>query len=120
MQRTKIIDTPKFIGQTIKLAGWVHIRRDHGKLIFVDLRDHSGIIQTVVIPDHVEAHENAKHLRSEFVIEMEGLVKERPMSARNEKSPTGSVELEVSSIKILNESKALPFEINKDTKGINE
>lgn len=120
MQRTKIIDTPKFIGQSVKLAGWVHIRRDHGKLIFIDLRDRSGMIQTVVIPDHVEAHDNAKRLRSEFVIEMEGIVKERPMSARNEKLPTGGVEIEVSSIKILNEAKALPFEVNKDTSSVNE
>ncbi len=120
MERIRIIDTPKFIGQTVKIAGWVHIRRDHGKLIFVDLRDRSGIIQTVIIPDHVEAHDNAKRLRSEFVIEMEGVVKERPMSARNEKSATGGVEIEVASIKILNESKALPFELNKDTKNVNE
>ncbi|HEX8974036.1 MAG TPA: aspartate--tRNA ligase [Patescibacteria group bacterium] len=120
MQRTLIIDTPKFIGQEVKLSGWVHIRRDHGKLIFIDLRDRSGIIQTVVIPDHVEAYETAKKLRSEFVIEMQGLVKERPMSARNEKIPTGGVELEVSAIKILNECKTLPFEVNKDTKDVNE
>jgi aspartyl-tRNA synthetase len=120
MQRTNIIDTPKFIGQTVKLAGWVHIRRDHGRLIFIDLRDGSGIIQTVVIPDHLEAHDNAKRLRSEFVIEMEGLVKERPMSARKESSPTGGVELEVVSINILNEAKTPPFEIIKDTKEIHE
>lgn len=120
MQRTNIIDTPKFIGQTVKLAGWVHIRRDHGKLIFVDLRDRSGIIQTVVIPDHQEAHDNAKRLRSEFVIEMEGIVKERPMSAKNEKSPTGGVELEVTSINILNEAKTTPFEITKDTIDVDE
>jgi aspartyl-tRNA synthetase len=120
MERIRIIDTPKFVGQTVKIAGWVHIRRDHGKLIFVDLRDRSGIMQTVIIPDHVEAHDNAKKLRSEFVIEMTGIVKERPMSARNEKSVTGGVELEVESIVILNESKALPFELNKDTKNVNE
>lgn len=120
MQRTNIIDTPNFIGQTVKLSGWVHIRRDHGKLIFIDLRDRSGIIQTVVIPDHSEAHDNAKRLRSEFVIEMEGIVKERPMSARKEQSPTGGVELEVVSINILNEAKTTPFEITKDTKETEE
>ena len=115
MQRTKIIDTPKFVGQQVKLAGWVNVRRDHGKITFIDLRDASGIIQTVVIPDYTEAYETAKKLRSEFVIEMEGLVKERPMSAKNEKSATGGVELEVSLINILNESKTPPFEITKDT-----
>ena len=101
MQRTKIIDTPKFIGQQVKLAGWVHVRRDHGKITFIDLRDASGIIQTVVIPDYTDAYETAKKLRSEFVIEMEGIVKERPMSAKNEKSPTGGVEIEVKDIKII-------------------
>jgi aspartyl-tRNA synthetase len=120
MERISIIDTPKFIGKTVKVAGWVHIRRDHGKLIFVDLRDRSGVIQTVIIPDHQEAHDNAKRLRSEFVIEMEGLVKERPMSARKEESPTGGVELEVTSITILNEAKTTPFEIAKDTKEVDE
>ena len=120
MQRTNIVDTPKFIGKTVKLQGWVHIRRDHGKLIFIDLRDRSGIIQTVVIPDHMEAHDNAKRLRSEFVIEMEGLVKERPVSARKEDSPTGGGELEVTLINILNEAKTTPFEIAKDTKDVDE
>ena len=120
MERTLIIDTPKFVGQTVKLCGWVHVRRDHGKIIFVDLRDRSGIIQTVIIPDYAETHDNAKRLRSEFVIEMEGTVKERPMSARNEKTPTGSVELEVTAINILNEAKNPPFEIIKDTQEVNE
>ena len=120
MERTLIIDTPKFVGQTVKLCGWVHVRRDHGKIIFVDLRDRSGIIQTVIIPDYAETHDNAKRLRSEFVIEMIGTVKERPMSARNEKTPTGSVELEVTAINILNEAKNPPFEIIKDTQDVNE
>lgn len=120
MERIFISETPKHIGEKVKLAGWVHIRRDHGKLIFVDLRDRSGIIQTVIIPDQVEVYEAAKRLRSEFVVEMEGLVKERPMSARNEKSSTGTVELEVLALKILNEAKALPFELSKDTKLVNE
>ena len=120
MQRIRIIDTPKFIGQQVKLAGWVHVRRDHGRIIFVDLRDASGIIQTVIIPDYAEACDTAKKLRSEFVIEMEGTVKERPLSARNEKSPTGGVELEVSLITVLNESKTPPFEITKDTTEVHE
>jgi len=120
MERTRIIDTPKFVGQTVQLSGWVHVRRDHGKIIFIDLRDGSGVIQTVVIPDYVQAHENAKRLRSEFVVEIIGLVKQRPASARNEKSPTGGVELEVSLITILNESVTPPFEIIKDTKEVHE
>ena len=115
MNRVQIIDTPKFIGQQIKLAGWVNVRRDHGKIIFIDLRDASGIMQTVVIPDYAEACENAKKLRSEFVIEMEGIVKERPVSAKNEKSPTGGVELEVKNIKIISKPEGeLPIDVAEE------
>ena len=120
IERTLISNAPKFIGQRVKLAGWVHVRRDHGKIIFIDLRDRTGIIQTVVIPDYAEAHEIAKTLRSEFVVEIIGNVKERPMSARNEKSAIGGVEMEVEKIVVINESKTLPFEIIKDTKEIRE
>ncbi len=120
MNRTLIIDTSNKIGETVKLCGWVHIRRDHGKLIFIDLRDRTGIVQTVVIPDKKEAHKTAKTLRGEFVIEMEGLVKERPGSAVNKEIETGKVEIEVEKITILNESKTPPFEIGEDTKNIHE
>jgi nondiscriminating aspartyl-tRNA synthetase len=115
MQRTNIIDTPKFVGQNVKISGWVHVRRDHGKLIFIDLRDRTGIIQTVVLPNHTEAYENAKALRSEFVIEMEGLVKERPAKASNEKSATGGVEIEVEKINILSKPEGdLPVDISAE------
>ncbi len=67
--RTSIKDTPNKIGQKVKLYGWVHIRRDHGKLIFIDLRDATGIIQTVFIPSNKEAHEIASNLRAEWVVE---------------------------------------------------
>lgn len=120
MKRTLISETPNLIGQTVKLAGWVHIRRDHGKLIFIDLRDRSGIVQMVIIPDKEEAHRAAKDIRSEFVIEVEGLVKARPGGAVNEKIPTGGVELEVEKLVVLNEAKSLPFEVSKDTKDVSE
>ncbi|HPN54833.1 MAG TPA: aspartate--tRNA(Asn) ligase [Candidatus Moranbacteria bacterium] len=116
MERTLIIDTLKSIGQTVKLCGWVHIRRDHGRIIFVDLRDRSGIIQTVVIPDYAEAYETAKTLRSEFLVEFVGKVKERPMSAKNEKSPVGSVEVEVEKIIIISKPEGeLPIDISEET-----
>lgn len=116
MERTLIIDTPKFVGQTVKLCGWVHVRRDHGKIIFVDLRDRSGIIQTVIIPDYAETHETAKTLRSEFVVEFIGKVKERPMSAKNEKSPVGSVEVEVEKIVVISKPEGeLPVDISEET-----
>jgi aspartyl-tRNA synthetase len=120
MKRILIGETPNVIGEVVKLAGWVHIRRDHGKLIFIDLRDRSGMIQMVIIPDKEEAYKVAKDLRSEFVIEVEGLVKKRPGGASNEKLSTGNVELEVEKITVLNESKALPFEVSKDTTDVNE
>jgi aspartyl-tRNA synthetase len=120
MKRTLISETPNLIGQTVKLSGWVHIRRDHGKLIFIDLRDRSGIVQMVIIPDKEEAYKAAKDVRSEFVIEVEGLVKARPGGAVNEKIPTGGVEIEVERLEVLNEAKNLPFEVSKDTKDVNE
>lgn len=115
-----INETKNQIGKIVKLAGWVHNRRDHGKLVFIDLRDRSGILQTVVIPDESETYETAKKVRMEYVVEMEGLVKERPMSAKNEKTATGGVELEVKNLTILNESKTPPFEIMKDTREVHE
>ena len=120
MERTLIGETPKLIGQIVKLKGWVNIRRDHGKLIFIDLRDRTGMIQMVIIPDKEEAYKEAKEVRNEFVIEVEGLVKARPGSAANEKISTGNVEIEVEKIVVLNESKTTPFEVNKDTSEVNE
>jgi aspartyl-tRNA synthetase len=120
MERIFISQTPKHIGKVISLSGWVNNRRDHGKLVFVDLRDITGIIQTVVIPDGSQTYETAKKLRQEYVIEISGLVKERPASARNENNQTGGVEIEVQQLIILNESKTPPFEVLKDTKNVHE
>jgi nondiscriminating aspartyl-tRNA synthetase len=104
MKRTLIIDTPQLVGQKVRLSGWVNVRRDHGKLIFIDLRDRTGIIQMVVIPDKTEAYQEAKNIRNEFVINVEGLVKERPGSQAKEDSPTGKVEIEVDELKIMSET----------------
>lgn len=115
MDRTLIADTQNKIGEDVKLAGWVNIRRDHGKIIFIDLRDRSGFVQMVVIPDKKEAYEAAKTLRGEYVIEIEGLVKERPGSAVNENIPTGRVEIEVEKIKVLAKPEGeLPVDISED------
>jgi nondiscriminating aspartyl-tRNA synthetase len=116
MERILIKDTVKKIGEIVSLKGWVNIRRDHGKLIFIDLRDRSGMVQTVVIPADVkETYETAKKLRSEYIIEMEGLVKERPKTAVNEKIPTGRVEIEVKKIKIISKPEAeLPFDVSEE------
>ncbi len=115
MERTLIADAPKLIGQYIKLAGWVNSRRDHGKLIFVDLRDRSGIVQMVVIPDKDNAYKNAKDVRSEFVIEVEGLVKERPGGASKEGLTTGGIEIEAGKINILSKPEGdLPVDISEE------
>jgi aspartyl-tRNA synthetase len=120
MERSLIAETPNLIGQTVKLCGWVNVRRDHGKLIFVDLRDRSGVIQMVIIPDKEDAYKTAKEVRSEFVIEVEGLVKQRPGGAAKVGAATGGVEIEVEKMVVLNESKTPPFEITEDTSEIHE
>jgi aspartyl-tRNA synthetase len=108
-------------GITAKLAGWVHRRRDYGKLIFIDLRDRHGITQVVIdAGDAPEAHELATRVRSEFVIAVEGLVAERGEGMDNPKLATGAVELQVRSIRILNEAKTPPFYVNDPDATIDE
>lgn len=107
-------------GQNVRLQGWVNIRRDHGKLIFIDLRDCSGKIQMVIIPDKEEAHKIARDIRSEYIIEVEGLVKARPGGAKNEKIPTGGVEIEVEKISILSKPEVeLPVDISAEDLNLN-
>lgn len=108
------------IGSVIKLSGWVFRRRDHGGLIFVDLRDRSGIVQAVFSPDVAqEPHQLAHTIRSEFVIAIEGEVRRRPEGTENPNLPTGNVEVYVQELKILNESAVLPFTI-EDAKEASE
>ena len=111
MQRTQIKQTTKKIGEEVRLCGWVDSRRDHGGIIFIDLRDVSGIVQMVF--DKKKIPESTK-LRSEYVIEIQGKVNERPEKMQNNKIETGKVEIEVENLKILNESKTLPFELNRE------
>ena len=119
MERTLIADAPRLIGQQIKLSGWVNSRRDHGKLIFIDLRDRSGLVQMVVIPDKAEAYKIAKETRSEYVVEVEGLVKERP-GGLERKSKTGMIEIEVVKIDIVSKCQAeLPFDVSKNELDLN-
>lgn len=115
MERTLIIDAVGKIGQEVKLSGWVHVRRDHGKIIFIDLRDRTGFIQSVVTPDKKETYATAKEVRSEYVIEMRGLVKERPTSAVNDKLETGKIEFEVQEIEVLSRTEGdLPVDISEE------
>ena len=100
-------------GKPVSLAGWVHSRRDHGKLIFIDLRDRWGLAQIVFNPEtHSKAHALAEKLRAEFVVRIEGKVKRRPAGTENPKIPTGEIEIDAEMLAILNESPTPPFEIS--------
>ncbi len=106
---------PEHVGQTVTLAGWVNSRRDHGGLIFLDLRDRWGLTQVVTNPElSPAAHENATHVRNEFVVKVVGVVRARLQGKENPKLDTGAVELEAQSFEVLNSAKALPFIINED------
>jgi aspartyl-tRNA synthetase len=100
------------VGSEVVLAGWVQKRRDHGGLIFLDLRDRTGIIQAVVDPGMSAAFREAQRVRSEYVLSLSGRVRERPEGTVNPNLPTGGVEVEVDDIRILNKSKTPPFEID--------
>lgn len=119
MKRTLIADTSSQISKQVEVFGWVHARRDHGKLIFIDLRDRSGLLQVVFLPNS-PAYEQAKRLRGEWVISITGIVNKRPEKMINPEILTGKFELEAQEIRILNEAKTIPFEIDKDTSKIDE
>ncbi|MBI3573460.1 aspartate--tRNA(Asn) ligase [Candidatus Kaiserbacteria bacterium] len=113
MERTLIKDLHDHIGKEVSVAGWVDVRRDHGKLIFIDLRDRSGKVQMVAIPSHEEAHALASAVRPEWVVEVIGKVNARPEKMVNKDLPTGDIELEMLGVKVLSKAQELPFE--KDT-----
>ena len=103
------------IGQKVTLAGWVHRRRDHGGLIFIDLRDREGLTQVVFNPEvSPDTHSTATGLRSEYVIQVTGEVSKRPEGTENRKLPTGEIEVVASSMKVFNTSKTPPFYINEE------
>ena len=107
---------PEHIGKEVVLCGWVHRRRDHGGLVFVDLRDREGIVQVVFTPESFpEAHARADALRVEYVLSVRGTVRRRPEGTENKNLPTGAIEVVASSLAILNESKPVPFALEDDT-----
>ena len=120
MKRILTSETAQSLGQIVRLSGWVNVRRDHGKLIFIDLRDRSGVVQMIVIPDQEEAYKIAKEVRPEYVIEVEGLVKERPGGAKNENVSTGGVEIEVKDLKIISKTEGeLPVDVSQKDLNLN-
>jgi|TARA_Y100000031_G_scaffold61222_1_gene69066 aspartyl-tRNA synthetase len=120
MKRVLATKTIEKIGEEVKLAGWVHARRDHGQIIFIDLRDKTGLVQLVFAPDNKILYQLAATLRPEWVIEVVGKINKRPQGMINDKVPTGEVEIEAKELKILNEAKTPPFEISENKKAINE
>ncbi|QQS20537.1 MAG: hypothetical protein IPL87_03115 [Candidatus Moraniibacteriota bacterium] len=99
-ERTLIHETPQRAGERVRLLGWVNMRRDHGKILFLDLRDRTGVVQVVVIPDHEEAYEAARAAKNECVIEVFGTVKVRPGGAARI-GILGGIEIEADSISII-------------------
>ena len=117
MNRTLIIDTPKKIGEQVLLKGWVHIRRDHGKLIFIDLRDRAAALQVVVDPKKIP---DSTSIGLQDCVWAQGVVRERPDGQKNTKMVTGEVELAVDALKILNKSRVPPFVVENDVKANDE
>ena len=106
------------IGNSVTLCGWAHRRRDHGGVIFIDLRDREGTVQVVIDPDTPEAFALAEEARSEFVLKVEGKVRPRPAGTENPNLPTGMVEVLTQTLEILNPSLTPPFQI--DDEAVNE
>lgn len=119
MERIYIKDLKQYIGKEVMISGWVDVRRDMGKLIFLDLRDVSGKVQMVALPSHKEAGDIAGKLRSEWVIEVAGIVNKRPEKMVKLDVENGDIEIEILNINIVGVAKELPFtlgtEVNLDT-----
>ncbi|HET6925220.1 MAG TPA: aspartate--tRNA ligase, partial [Candidatus Saccharimonadales bacterium] len=112
--RTYVADTPQKVGEAITVKGWVNSRRDHGGLIFIDIRDHTGIAQLNIRPEQSEAFTIGESLRDEFVIAATGTVVEREEGLKNPNIATGGIEIKVDKLNILNRSEALPIQISGD------
>jgi aspartyl-tRNA synthetase len=102
-------------GKDVILAGWVHRRRDHGGLIFIDLRDSRGIVQVVFNPEQAAAHSVAGEARGEYVLQVRGTVQRRREGTENEKMPTGAIEVRAADASVLNAAKTPPFYINEES-----
>jgi aspartyl-tRNA synthetase len=120
MHRFLISETAKHVGEKVKVAGWASVVRRHGKIVFVDLRDISGVLQCVFVPSNKEAYDAVQEVRSEWVIELRGQVVKRPENMVNANIATGQVELSVESATILSKAETLPFAVDTDGKEINE
>jgi aspartyl-tRNA synthetase len=120
MERTYIKGLKAHIGQQVTIKGWVNARRDHGKLIFLELRDMSGTVQMVALPNHADAHAIAGTLRSEWVVEIAGKVNPRPAKMVKAGELNGELEIEIENVVVLNEAETPPFDVQADGRDINE
>ena len=106
--------TADLLGRHVQVCGWVHRRRDHGGVIFIDLRDREGLVQVVIDPDTPEAFETAERIRSEYVLRIAGRVRRRPEGTVNPDMQTGEVEIFGESVAVLNESDTPPFHLDEE------
>ncbi|HUR39810.1 MAG TPA: aspartate--tRNA ligase [Verrucomicrobiae bacterium] len=109
--------TDALAGQTVHVCGWVHRRRDHGGVIFVDLRDREGLLQVVFDPDTPAVFAQAEKLRSEFVVKLSGKVRPRPAGTVNANLPTGKIEVLCTALEVLNRAETPPFQLDDDSVG---
>jgi aspartyl-tRNA synthetase len=120
MHRFLISQTAKHVGEKVKVAGWVNVRRAHGKILFIDLRDRSGILQCVFVPSNEKAYAAAQELRTEWVVELIGQVVKRPENMVNAQIATGQVELSVEELTVLSKAQTLPFDVTTDGREVSE
>src|SRR3989344_8683425 len=118
-KRVYIKDLKEYIGQEVSISGWVDVRRDQGKMIFLDIRDMTGKVQCVILPKS-DAIEAGKALRSEWVVEIGGLVNKRPEKNINPEVMNGDIEIEIKSLKVLNQAETPAFDISSDGLEIGE
>lgn len=120
MKRTLNIETPKCLNQKVKVCGWANTCRSHGKIIFIDLRDRTGLLQVVFTQKDEKLYELVQTIRPEWVISVEGTVQKRPAGMLNPKIETGSVELHCEKLEVFSKAKTLPFSVETDGYEINE
>jgi aspartyl-tRNA synthetase len=111
MSRVLASQTPELVKQSVTLKGWVNSRRDHGGVIFIDLRDHTGLVQVTIRPEAAEAFAVGEKVRDEYVVSVTGQVVARGAELVNKNIPTGGIEVVAESVRVLNASKPLPFQV---------
>ena len=122
MSRIQATETVNKVGEEVLLKGWINARRNMSKIVFFDLRDRSGIVQVVCVPNELDevSNEDVKKTRLEYCVEIKGIVQARGAKQINPEMATGTVEILAKAVKVLAESEAMPFDVSTDTKVINE